>query len=179
LEEIKVTKDLFDRQICFQRSGGHTDLVPYKIKGGHALWTWAEAADRSSQAMKILYHALLSQKLYVGSRWRRIIGIFMRAVSVLPTGLRKRLSGVVWQAWRKGDIKIIQIFNPKHHFEKLGTIKFYGATFKIPSDVENYLKCHYGRNWRTPRRKWDWQKKDSTVKMSGMSGPQKNISARR
>lgn len=163
LEEIKITKNLFDRQIRFQRSGHHIDLVPYQMKGGRALWTWAESADRGSQIMKILYHSLMSQKLYMGSKWRHGIGIFRRGASVLPLGLKKRLSGVVWRAWRKGDIKFVQISIPKRHFEKLGVISFYGVAFKIPADAEKYLESHYGRDWRTPKKEWKWEE-DGTIK---------------
>jgi hypothetical protein len=47
---------------------------------------------------------------------------------------------------------------PKHYFEKLDTIKFYGMNFYIPSDVEEYLKYHYGENWKIPNKKWQWGK---------------------
>lgn len=51
-------------------------------------------------------------------------------------------------------------FTPKRYFEKLNTLKFYGMTFSIPSDVEDYLKYHYGENWKIPQKKWDWTKDD-------------------
>lgn len=43
-----------------------------------------------------------------------------------------------------------------HHFKELDTINFYGTTFYIPSDSIRYLECHYGKDWRTPKKDWSW-----------------------
>jgi hypothetical protein len=51
-------------------------------------------------------------------------------------------------------------FTPKRYFEKLETINFYELTFRIPFDVEDYLKYHYGENWRIPKENWQWWKDD-------------------
>ncbi len=42
---------------------------------------------------------------------------------------------------------------PSHYFDNLGEIKFLGTTFKIPSNVEDFLKKTYGKNWRIPNPK--------------------------
>lgn len=44
---------------------------------------------------------------------------------------------------------------PAYHIDKLDTIKvmdFDKDEFKIPSDVENYLKGWYGESWKTPQK---------------------------
>ena len=46
-----------------------------------------------------------------------------------------------------------------------GTIEFYGMTFCIPSDVEDYLKYHYGESWRIPQKNWDWERDDGELKI--------------
>ena len=51
---------------------------------------------------------------------------------------------------------------PKHFFDKLDTIKFYGMTFNIPSSVDDYLTFKYG-NWRVPQRKWDISNDDGAI----------------
>jgi len=165
MEEIKIDENLFDRRVHLQKSGSLVDVIPYQVKGNQALWMLSESSSRYSQILKVLYHALQSQKMHIGSpRWKFVVGSSRRGLLVLPPGLKKRLSGVVWRAWKVSDTKVLQIAIPKHYFEKLRTINFYGKTFKIPADAEGYLEYHYGKNWRTPKKEWDWQKEDGTVK---------------
>jgi phosphorylcholine metabolism protein LicD len=39
---------------------------------------------------------------------------------------------------------------PRKFYEKFGTIKFMGSTFRCPSPVEEFLVYVYGKNWRIP-----------------------------
>lgn len=43
---------------------------------------------------------------------------------------------------------------PSNYLTKLSTIDFYGMKFKIPGNVEGYLKFIYGPLWKTPDKKW-------------------------
>jgi hypothetical protein len=63
---------------------------------------------------------------------------------------------------RRSHVNFLLIV-PKRYFENLGTIKFYGMTFNIPFDVEDYLKYHYGEDWKMPKKKWDSFKDDRAV----------------
>ena len=47
---------------------------------------------------------------------------------------------------------------PAHYFDNLKEIKFLGITFKIPSNVENFLERTYGKNWRIPNPKGEYIK---------------------
>ena len=60
------------------------------------------------------------------------------------------------QILRKIALEYYLVVIPKHHFEKLETVDFYGIKFTIPSDVENYLECRYGKDWRIPKKEWKW-----------------------
>ena len=47
---------------------------------------------------------------------------------------------------------------PKHYFETLGKIEFYGQAFNVPSDTEDYLLFKYGKGWKIPKKdapSWD------------------------
>jgi len=41
-------------------------------------------------------------------------------------------------------------------------------TLYIPFDVEDYLKYHYGENWKIPQKKWDCPKDDRAPVVKGM-----------
>jgi hypothetical protein len=71
----------------------------------------------------------------------------------------KAFSLNILRHWKVGYSKWI-IVTPRRFFEKLETIEFYGVTFRIPSEVEEYLKYHYGENWKIPQKKWDWTEDD-------------------
>jgi phosphorylcholine metabolism protein LicD len=83
---------------------------------------------------------------------------FERILPFLPKRMKKSLLGIL-QHWKLGISRWI-LTTPRHYFEKLETLNFYGCTFNIPSDVEDYLKLHYGENWRIPQKKWNWLEDD-------------------
>ncbi len=62
-------------------------------------------------------------------------------------------------AWRKikdnGQTKRNLI---KYYYDtfSLKSVDFKGEIFNIPDDPEKYLVTKYGKNWRTPIKKWDW-----------------------
>ena len=66
---------------------------------------------------------------------------------------------------RVGGCKFYVWATPKHFFERLRSIEFYGMTFNSPSDVEDYLKYHYGQDWKTPKRKWAAWEQDGGVRV--------------
>jgi len=88
----------------------------------------------------------------------------LHCLSLLPPKLKTLLSDAAWLAWRRTGGKLIPLIIPKHYFEKLETIKFYGMTFNVPSNAEEYLKYRYGENWRIPNKKWEWWKEDGAIK---------------
>lgn len=71
---------------------------------------------------------------------------------LLPQKFRKLVSNVAWRTLFKLHYYMPHVA-PRHHFETLETIRFYGETFRVPSDTQAYLTVRYG-NWRTPRKDW-------------------------
>jgi len=43
-------------------------------------------------------------------------------------------------------------------FKKMKTIRVYNLDFKLPSEYEQYLELTYGKNWKTPRTDWTYEK---------------------
>lgn len=89
---------------------------------------------------------------------KNIANILENSLPLLPMKLRTFLLSIL-QSLKLGYVNWI-LLNPKRHFEKLETKKFYGTTFYIPFDVGDYLRYHYGENWRIPQKKWEWTKDD-------------------
>jgi len=45
----------------------------------------------------------------------------------------------------------------KRHYEKFLEFEFKGEKFNLPSDIEDYLKSRYGKNWRIPVHQKDFK----------------------
>ena len=39
-------------------------------------------------------------------------------------------------------------------------MSFYNMVFKVPSESEAYLTYYYGKNWRIPKKDWNYVRKD-------------------
>ncbi len=50
---------------------------------------------------------------------------------------------------------------PKKYFEGAKKITFRGREYSIPKDEIGYLEAHYGKNWRTPVKEWDFKYDDN------------------
>jgi hypothetical protein len=164
--EFKYSENFSQKSIAFYRFGCDIGVDVYQIKDENALIILGDSSNLISWGLKALFYLLSNQKLGLGSRyskWNPVIGILKRCLSPIPSKLRVLLSDVVKQLWARSPTKLFLVSIPKHYFEKLGTIKFYGMTFNIPSDVEKYLEYHYGKNWKTPKKDWDWRKMDGSV----------------
>lgn len=169
--KLKVNKNFFQKGITFHRFECPVTVHIYQAKGENVVWVWARSTNLISLGLKTLYYLLLSQipgvwseRVLVAKILKPFEKVLKCCISLLPHRSRKPLSNAVWRAWRRSGDKLILMVVPKHYFEKLGTIKFYGMTFNIPSNVENYLEYKYGEDWRTPKREWDWQKEDGAVR---------------
>lgn len=164
LEELKIYGNVFERCILFQRFGCPVNMALYHVKGENVWVMMSESTSTIAQGLKILYHLLLSQRPLVSQKWKPAAKALKRCLSLLPPRSREYLSTMVWWVWRRSGVELIPIVIPKRYFEKLETTKFYGLTFNTPSDVEEYLEYHYGKDWKTPKRGWDWHKEEGAVR---------------
>ena len=93
-------------------------------------------------------------------------GTFARKIkyfsSLLPLNVKQLMTNIAWLLLYSLDC-MVPIVIPKHYFEKLSTIQFYGMQFNIPSDTEKYLKYRYGTNWKTPIKEWVYYKDDGAI----------------
>lgn len=53
--------------------------------------------------------------------------------------------------------------HPKSHYEKFITYEFNGYKYYIPKQIEEWLECTYGKNWKTPKtsKPNDWRNGDN------------------
>jgi hypothetical protein len=107
----------------------------------------------------MLYHLLFLNKAHVTSKNEYLLKVADNMVTSIPKRLKPSLSKILHlliQILKKSALNYFLVVIPKSHFEKLDKIKFYNITFNIPSDVEKYLECRYGKDWRVPKQEWKW-----------------------
>jgi len=46
---------------------------------------------------------------------------------------------------------------PAHFYDELKRIPFHGSSYCVPKDSEGYLAYHYGNDWKTPVKTWDYK----------------------
>jgi len=160
-------EEFLNRKYAFYRYGFPTELDMYYKKGENFMLL-AGSFDQKDPGKGmtrifnygswLLWNTLTSGQLDSDSRGRRTIERLVRyCLFLFPPKLKNHLIKSMKPVLIKrnyADFSGMRVI-PEHYFEKLDRIQFYGMTFNIPSDVENYLSCLYGDNWRIPDRKWD------------------------
>jgi phosphorylcholine metabolism protein LicD len=53
---------------------------------------------------------------------------------------------------------------PAAYYDKRTSYPFDGKTFQVPEKYTEYLAYHYGSNWQTPIKEWDFRLDDSCEK---------------
>lgn len=159
-------EEFLSRKYAFYRYGYSIDMKMYYKKDKNFI-ILAGSFDKDpgkgisrllSYGSWLLWDALVSSQLDSDSKRRQIVEHFVKyCLFLLPSKLKNYLIKVIKPILIKrnyGAFSGLRVI-PKHYFERLDKIQFYGMTFNIPSDVENYLSCLYGDNWKIPDRKWD------------------------
>lgn len=147
------------RYITLYRLGWFMGIYPYRLLKTKDAVRPDIRESFLTRSLMLLYHLLFLDKAHVSSKNKWLLKIAERLISLIPKKLKKPLSRVVFlmlQLLRKTALEYYLVVIPKHHFEQLDTIDFYGTTFTIPSDVEKYLECRYGKDWRIPKKEWKW-----------------------
>ena len=83
---------------------------------------------------------------------------FYKIVMILPDKLVETLSSLLSLYATKLDFIWSKTKYDKRYFIKLDTTYLYDISFKIPSNVEDYLVLMYGKNWRIPNENWNISK---------------------
>lgn len=159
VNEYKISENISKKGAGIQRSGYPINFSVYQIKGEKAFRIKDEQVNLVSRSLKILYYFLQSYTPYVKKKWKPFVKFAKTCISPFPSPVKDKLSDVVFNVWKRSGLEFFLWAAPKRYFDNLDTTEFYGMTFNTPSDVENYLKHHYGDDWRTPRREWGFETK--------------------
>ena len=173
VEKFKIFEDLFLKSFILHRNI-MIDFSPYSINSGYALHCTAFPCSNIGRGLSALDCLLLLQKTKVSPKFKIVERILGTGLYFVPYRQKKSFSHIIQSLavrWKSSALRSYRVYCwviPKHYFEKLHTIEMYGVTFNIPSDAEDYLKYHYGENWKIPKKNWLWYRDDGSIRDLGI-----------
>ena len=54
-------------------------------------------------------------------------------------------------------------YHPRKFFDTLEKINFYGKKINVPSNPKEFLTNKYGKDWKTPKQKWNVALDDGSI----------------
>ncbi len=161
--------------VKFMRYKIPIDLSINCIQGEYMGIVWIKPISFTSKILKTMSKAL-AYKVYIRPKKKSIttsinhlvrsresletnVGLIQDIMayfsSFLPHHVHEGFFHAVSSLTERSNVEFYPVLVPKHYYEKLGCIEFYGMKLNIPSDVDRYLELRYGKDWKTPRRDWD------------------------
>lgn len=159
VEDWKLAESFVYRYVLLFRSGWFMGVYPYSLLKDENAVRPDMRESFLTRSLILLYHLLCLNTAHVTSKNEYLLRVANNLLTSIPMNLKKPLSRVVLfflQIFKKTALEYFLVVIPKHHFEKLDTIEFYGTEFSIPFDVEKYLECRYGKDWKIPKQEWTW-----------------------
>jgi phosphorylcholine metabolism protein LicD len=133
----------------------------YKERSDCAWMIWKVKYSSLMILVKALYRSVDMSNIRVYAKDTLTNKYFL---SLLPSTLKQLIADIAWAQLNKLGYNFL-IVVPKHFFEELEHLEFYGTEFNVPSDVENYLAYRYG-NWKVPVRNWVYHRDDGASTIS-------------
>jgi len=143
---ITILRDGTDNPVC---------VSLYREGSGCAWWIWIA---REKRVEKVLYRCVNMSKIRVYAK-DLLKNKFL--LSLLPLTLKQLIANTAWSQLNRLGCMVFMVV-PKHFFEKLGRLEFYGMEFNVPSDVADYLAYKYG-DWKVPVRDWVFCRDDGAA----------------
>ena len=163
LESYKVCDNLLRKAIYVEKKRCPLAIIIYQIKGEYALDAGFLPTNRISSLFCAIYMVLITEGIPVTRNWK--IKLAHRLRPLIPNQLRKIFAVVARLMFSASSSRLYMWTIPMHYFEQLGSMEFYGMTFNIPNNLEEYLKFHYGQDWKIPKKEWTWWEDDSAIRV--------------
>ena len=88
--------------------------------------------------------------------------IFVKDMSLLDIFIKRPIGDEYY--WTVDVKRPVLKATPKHFYDEIKTLEFEGKHYSVPQDTEGYLAYHYGKDWRTPVKTWNFRTDDFSVK---------------
>jgi phosphorylcholine metabolism protein LicD len=85
--------------------------------------------------------------------------VFVKDISLMDIFVKRLVDDRYY--WTVGVKKAVMKSAPRRFYEQTTRMEFDGASYSVPRDYEGYLEYHYGRDWRTPVKEWNFRTSDS------------------
>jgi len=185
--KISISKELCDRGFKVWIAENHmnikkgedfwADINFYRLNNNEAIMPKSEPINVEGKflsfflnVLSVPYHykVLPTQNIFREANFKKKFVIFIRIIliiisRILPFLLRKQLTIILSQIYKKMKFKDVSWSVPSDYFTNLQTMEFYGLEFRIPAKKEEYLTYRYGKDWQIPRKDWVTERDDGAV----------------
>ena len=166
--KFRFNDDFIKKFIIIYRFGIHIDLYIYRIRKEYATnavfnlpLIGKKIYNLFSNILKGLNSSLSANNNKNISKTHSL-NIFDKFLFIIYTDI-KHILGIILNLLFRERYKFNAIIIPKKYYLKLDQIKFYDMNFNIPSNAEEYIKYHYGNDWRIPNANWNFLKDDGSI----------------
>ena len=131
---------LSEGNISLFKKNCKVDIYFYRLDNDKATVSWWVNNKKIGQILDYLLKIfLLDDPTVKKSRMPVFITKFLaRCYNLLPQLFKKKIVYLLQHIYKKNGF-LFKISVPKHFFQNLSTIKFYGMEFKVPAQTEKYL----------------------------------------
>ena len=85
--------------------------------------------------------------------------VFVKDISLMDIFVKRLVDDRYY--WTVGVKKAVMKSTPRRFYEESTRMEFDGMEYSVPEDYEGYLEYHYGKDWRTPIKEWNFRTSDS------------------
>ena len=85
--------------------------------------------------------------------------LFFKGYQLLDIFIKRPIENEYF--WTVSVKNMVLKSTPKHFYDERTTLKYNDKIYSVPKDSEGYLAYHYGENWRTPIKEWNFRTDDN------------------
>ena len=177
--DLEKITPLFDEiskigvEVCFFRGKKHIDLVDkgykidinlYHLKDNKATRTWYAHNNLGRILDYFIWILYVKNAELITSEIPLIFTkIFVKLSNKLPAFINKKIIDILFSLYKKRGSESIIMAVPSSFFMDLLPLEFYKMTFNVPKKTEKYLEYRYGKNWRIPKKDYNYTIDDQSI----------------
>ena len=168
----------YHNSMSIGKDGISVDLVFWRLDNDRAIMPLLYIENLAGRFLFnvmwiILYshHGKINRET-LNSASKKVKFALITLTDLLPGLLRVQLAKLTHVLARNMGNRRGLVVTPSKFFLNLSDIAFYGMTFRIPTEKEEYLEYYFGKDWRSPRKEWEyWGNGDKNELLSKTEHP--------
>ena len=152
----------YHNSMAVKRDGISVDLVFWRLDNDRAIMPLLYIENLAGRFLfNVMWIILYSHngkinRETLNSVSKKVKFALIKLTDLLPGPVRVQLAKFTHVLARNMGNRRGLVVTPSRFFLNLSDIAFYGMTFRIPAEKEDYLEYYFGEDWRAPRKDWEY-----------------------